>query len=70
MSRPKRCSCPASGKERFRDERAAKVALRAARRQRGHAALEGVTAHWQVIRYYWCEDCSGYHLTSKAKIGL
>jgi hypothetical protein len=66
MSRPKRPVCEATGKERLRDSRSAKVALRAAQRQRGRASRDGGRASWTVCRSYWCSECEGYHLTSLA----
>lgn len=65
MSRPKRPVCSETGKERLREPKAAKVAVRAARRQRGHAASTGGRATWTVDRCYYCSACDGWHLTSQ-----
>lgn len=57
-----RVKCKATGKVRFKDELAAKLAL---------ATIDRTNADKQEVRYYECYKCArrgrpGYHLTSKA----
>lgn len=51
--------CPASGKVRFRDEVAAKLAMAEINRL-GNSAKA-------ISRVYRCPQCAGFHMTSKAK---
>lgn len=50
----------ASGKRRYRDEIAAKLALARVREQ-----LDDVGAEKLPIRFYPCRNCRGFHLTSQ-----
>lgn len=57
--------CPATGKQMFRSEKQAQVALDADRRAR-----EAGNPKRQECRYYLCDACGLYHLTSQPDLTL
>jgi hypothetical protein len=57
MKRTKWSTCKSTGKRRFRTEHDAKVALKVAR--------DSSRDHRKECRYYECDDCGGWHLTSQ-----
>lgn len=61
--RPHR-SCDVTGKQRYRQQHDAQLALRNASRYRSTLAAAGQTSNWTVVRAYQCDHCNGWHLTS------
>lgn len=61
--RIKRRNC--EGKRRFRDQKEAKVALKLARKNAKRELEERGATSRHESRFYFCQRCSGYHLTSK-----
>ncbi len=64
--------------ERFTKKHRARACtkLRYATQDRANRAAEAITVHnalqhgeARVCRAYWCRDCSGWHITSKASRG-
>ena len=57
--------CPTSGKRRFRDRHDAGLELRRLGHQRSNLDAQDLEHGIRVVRAYRCEDCRGWHLTSK-----
>ncbi len=57
--------CKATGKSRFRDHEQAVAALHRAVGHRAVAQALGVDCSRAEVRCYWCDSCSGWHLTSQ-----
>ncbi len=64
MTRRLQPKCPTTGKRRYRDELAAKLALADIDRRRRGTGRELDRRH--ETRAYACRACSGWHLTSRA----
>lgn len=56
------------GKVILRDSEEAKQVLFIIRSKRNSQAAIGVTSKRQETRYYFCNRCHGFHITSKADI--
>lgn len=65
--RRSRSRCPACGKLRFRDHKAAVTFLHSARNARQRATLDGADTGHREVRAYWCDACSGWHVTSQPR---
>lgn len=57
--------CTASGKKRYRDRKEAKRVVIYARRAKVFAEQHGMSTHRNENRTYRCDDCGGWHVTSK-----
>lgn len=65
--------CIATGKQRFKERKDAKLAVKAATFARGRAARDGLVSSWQIVRVYKCSGaglngkpgCGGWHTTSR-----
>lgn len=57
--------CKSSGKKRFRDRKEAKRVVIYARRAKAQAERDGIISKRQEDRTYRCDDCGGWHVTSK-----
>lgn len=57
--------CPETGKNRLRERKDVKLALKAIRRGRDAANLAGELSNRRECRGYQCPHCDGWHLTSK-----
>ena len=62
--RRKLAKCEQTGKRRFREQKDAKITLKAAWHLRAIAETNGLQSAWTVQREYYCDLCSGWHLTS------
>ncbi|MFM7677314.1 MAG: hypothetical protein ACKO83_00545 [Roseiflexaceae bacterium] len=58
-------TCYTSGKSRFDERKDAQQALTNARFVREMHEREGIASRRQECRVYRCEDCRGWHLTSR-----
>ncbi|XAS78296.1 hypothetical protein V3G39_17860 (plasmid) [Dermatophilaceae bacterium Sec6.4] len=57
--------CISTGKARYGERKDTKLALSEAARLRSVAERNGALCTWTVLRAYRCDECYGWHLTSK-----
>lgn len=62
---PRLKTCRATSKVRFPDSRAAVEALHRAKTMQYFADLDATTTRRRECRHYRCQECKGWHLTSR-----
>lgn len=58
-------TCPSTGKQRLGERKDVRLVLDDIREQRARALVSGTATRRRERRGYHCDDCAGWHLTSR-----